>query len=116
MGNFIEDVLGQQQLAATRSTGASTGTISEVSHAAYGTWLLNDRPDAIVAHINGRSFLPPDVRERVKAWSQSAEDYRRDTGKEGHELCDIIEQALLHEQTLVASTISSRTAELKHNM
>jgi hypothetical protein len=96
-GNFIEDVLGQQQLAATRSAGADTGAISEESHAAYGTWLLDDHPGAIIAHINGRSFLPPTVRARVKLWSQSPAVYHRDTGQEGHELCDIIEQALLYE-------------------
>ena len=54
-GSFMEDTVGQLQLAQLKRDGMS-------SHASFGTWLWDDSSDAAIYHINGQNFLTPEER------------------------------------------------------
>ena len=54
-GSFMEDSVGQRQLAQLKRDGMA-------SHAAFGTWLWDDSDDASIYHINGQNFLTPEER------------------------------------------------------
>ena len=58
-GGFIEDKLGQTQLADFRIRG-----LAAVKH--WKTWLLDDDESRAVAHINGRRFITEEKRKALK--------------------------------------------------
>lgn len=64
-GNFIEADLGQAQLKDISTRGME-------GHAEYATFLLDNGDQKVVAHMNGRGFLPANVKAELEAEAGSS--------------------------------------------